>query len=211
MIFIASFEDLTGKVYGRLTVIRRADDYISPSGYRRTKWLCSCECGNMSSHTASDLKRGDATSCGCYELESKRDRATTHGKTGTSLHVVWKGIKARCYNKNHKNYDRYGGRGIVMCDDWKNSFEAFEQWALQKGYKDGLTVDRIDNNGIYSPDNCRLVTRVAQANNRSNSIVVTYNGTTETLSWWSKELGIKYSTLYHRIITGWEPDVAFVK
>lgn len=154
---------------------------------------------------------GDATSCGCYELESKRVRPTTHGKTGTSLYVVWKGIKARCYNKNHKNYDRYGGRGIVMCDDWKNSFEEFEQWALRSGYEDGLTVDRIDNNGIYSPDNCRLVTRVAQANNRSNSIMVTYNGKTETLSWWAKELGIKYSTLYHRIITGWEPNRAFVK
>ena len=124
---------------------------------------------------------------------------------------MWKGIKARCYNKNHKNYDRYGGRGIVMCDDWKNSFEEFEQWALRSGYEDGLTVDRIDNNGIYSPDNCRLVTRVAQANNRSNSIMVTYNGKTETLSWWAKELGIKYSTLYHRIITGWEPNRAFVK
>lgn len=124
---------------------------------------------------------------------------------------MWKGIKARCYNKNHKNYDRYGGRGVVMCDDWKNSFQEFEQWALQNGYEDGLTVDRIDNNGIYSPDNCRLVTRVAQANNRSNSIMVTYNGITETLSWWAKELGIKYSTLYYRINTGVEPEMAFVK
>lgn len=205
------FKDLTGKTFGRLTVINRTDDYVSPSGHHKTRWVCKCTCGNVASVTGADLVRGDTKSCGCFEIESKRKNATTHGLSKEPLHTTWSGIKARCYNPNHKNYDRYGGRGICMCDEWKNSYESFHQWAMQNGYAAGLTVDRINNDLGYSPDNCRIVDRTAQANNRGSNIMIAHNGECHNIKWWADHSDVLYSTLYYRIKSGWSIEKALAK
>lgn len=199
---MGKFIDLTGKKFGRLTVIERASGYVSPGGYHRSRWRCVCDCGNETVVGSRELSSGDTRSCGCYGRESKSARATTHGLSGTQLYQVWIGIKARCYNKNHKNFMDYGGRGICMCDEWRSDFMSFYNWAQQNGFEPGLTVERKDVNGNYCPENCCFVTRVAQASNRRNSILLSYHGESHPLAWWAEHTGIKYSTLYHRVKVG---------
>lgn len=203
------FKDLSGATFGRLTVIERANDYISPSGYHKTRWRCICKCGKEAVVVGEYLLRGDTKSCGCLEIESKIKNGTTHGKSKTPLYYVWKNIKGRCYNSNHVNYKDYGGRGIKMCDEWHDSFENFANWALSSGYSEGLTVDRINNDGLYEPSNCRLVGRKEQANNRRNSITITYNGATMNISEWADMFGMKYSTIYSRLKRGLSADKIF--
>ena len=195
---MGKYIDLTGQTFGRLVVIARDTDYISPSGYPKTRWRCRCSCGNITTVCTQELRKGDTRSCGCYELECKRNNNKTHGLSNTRLHSIWKGMKARCYNKHHKNYEDYGARGISVCDDWKNDFQKFYTWAMNNGYQDELTIERIDVNGAYCPENCCWVTRIAQANNRRNSISISYCGEDHTLQVWSKLTGIPYSTLYYR-------------
>lgn len=134
-----------------------------------------------------------------------------HGMKGTRLYAIWHGMKGRCYNKSHTHYNKYGGRGITICDEWLNSFQAFCDWAIQNGYSDNLTLDRKDTNGNYEPSNCRWATRKEQLNNRRNNIVITYNEKTQTLSQWSEELGIDYHKLLMRIKHGWSAERAFRK
>lgn len=117
----------------------------------------------------------------------------------------------RCYNANHKYYNRYGGRGITVCDEWKNNFQAFYDWAISNGYRDDLTLDRKDNDNGYSPENCRWTTKKEQSNNRENNIVITYNGKTQTLSQWAEEIRIPYHKLLVRIKRGWSVERAFTK
>lgn len=121
-----------------------------------------------------------------------------HGKKGTKLYNTWLHMKTRCYNKNYNRYDDYGGRGITICDEWINDFKAFYDWSMSNGYKDNLTIDRIDVNGNYEPDNCRWADRKTQANNRRNNVYLTYNGKTKTISQWSRELNIPENTIRSR-------------
>ena len=120
-------------------------------------------------------------------------------------------MKQRCYNINYTYYKDYGGRGIAVCDEWLNDFQAFYEWSMNNGYKDNLTIDRIDNNKGYSPNNCRWVTRKTQVQNRRNNVYITYDGKTQTLSQWADELGVRYNTLVLRHIRGWKNvrDVLF--
>lgn len=208
---MGKFIDLTGEKFGRLVVIDRAGDYTCPSGYRKIRWNCRCSCGNAVVVCGSELRRGDTISCGCYATESKKRRATTHGLSRTSLHSIWKGMNARCYNKNHKNYIDYGGRGITICDEWRDDFRKFYDWSIRHGYSEGLTIDRKNVDGSYCPDNCCWVTRAAQANNRRNNIKITYNGETHSLKQWAMRLNIKYSTLYYRIKNNWNIEKAFTQ
>lgn len=126
----------------------------------------------------------------------------THGLSKDKFYQVWNGIKQRCYNVNNKNYHNYGGRGITVCDEWYNNFQAFYDWSMENGYYDGLQIDRIDNNKGYSPDNCRWVDRYANNNNRRNNILFTYNNKTQSLSAWCRELNISYKSCMTRYYRG---------
>lgn len=158
--------DHTGKRFGRLTVLSE----VGANPRRRIIWKCKCDCGNIVEVTSSALMAGCTRSCGCLMRETAKETMVTHGKTGTRLYTVWEGMKARCRNKNHEAYHNYGGRGISICDEWKD-FSAFEKWALENGYNENAkrgecTIDRINVNGNYEPSNCRWVDMKTQASNR---------------------------------------------
>lgn len=198
--------DLTGEKFERLTVIERAENKNG-----RVAWLCNCECGKSVVVIAKDLKNGHTKSCGCLQREIATQRMAmrkTHGKTNTRLYHIWHGIKERCCSVNYVHYKNYGGRGITVCDEWLHDFQAFYDWALANGYADNLTIDRIDNNKGYSPDNCRWVTMKEQQNNRRNNRLITYNGKTQTISQWSEEKNINKRTLIDRLNHGWSTERA---
>ena len=156
--------ELTGQQFGRLLVIER---YGSKDG--KATWKCRCECGKEVVVVGRDLRKGLTRSCGCLQKElfaKNTNNPATHRKTGTRLHNEWRGMKARCYIPSCSNYEYYGGRGITVCDEWKDDFLAFEKWALENGYNDDLSIDRIDSDGNYEPSNCRWVTMQKQFWNR---------------------------------------------
>lgn len=197
--------DFTGVKIGRLEVLYRVDDYISPKTNKHLpRWKCKCDCGNITVVTSSSLASGRTVSCGCYNSEKRLERNATHGHSNCKLYGVWNSMKARCYNKNNHAYNCYGGRGIKVCDEWINSFESFFNWSTANGYEDNLTLDRIDVNGDYSPDNCRYVTYLTQANNTRQNLLIEYNGIRKTLSDWCRECGIKCSTASARLKRGWD-------
>lgn len=205
---MGAFIDLTGQRFGRLTVLKRADDLIQPSGQHKTQWLCKCDCGNVLTVQGNNLKNGHTKSCGCYLTDNPSH--AKHNKCSTRLYKCWKHIKQRCYDKKAKGYADYGGREITVCDEWLHDFQAFYDWAMTNGYKDDLTIDRIDNNKGYSPDNCRWATKKEQANNKRNNHLITYNGKTQTLAQWADELHTNYKKLYSRIVIyDWDIEKAF--
>ena len=184
------YEDLTNRRFGMLTVVSRAEN----RGHS-IMWNCQCDCGSTSVASSSNLRNGTTRSCGCQRIK--------HGKKGTRLYNIWGGMKARCYRKSHIWYKRYGGRGITICDEWVHDFQAFYDWAMANGYRDGLTIDRIDNDRGYSPDNCRWATEKQQKNNRTSfNVVVEIHGKAQTLAQWAEETGILYTTLYRRYTAG---------
>lgn len=203
------FDDLTGKTYGRLAVIG-----LSPkkSG-RKSFWVCSCECGNKKLIRSDSLKDGSVQSCGCLKKEMDKVNLSTvrHSESHTRLHNIWLGIKKRCLNPKDAGYKRYGGRGITMCDEWAQSYEAFRDWANNNGYAGNLTIERIDVNLGYSPKNCTWIPFIEQANNRQGTIWVEWNGEVQNLRQWADELGIKYSTLNGRYHRGDRPPELFRK
>lgn len=159
--------DYTGHRFGRLVVMEYVGKY--KNGDRIVK--CSCDCGNEISVRLPHIKSGAIVSCGCFHKETvvernKKYTTATHGETNTRLHSIWTNMKQRCYNKNHKSYHNYGGRGIAVCDEWLDDFVAFRDWAMANGYRDDLTIDRIENDKGYSPDNCRWATMLEQAQNK---------------------------------------------
>ena len=126
-----------------------------------------------------------------------------HGKSHTKLYKVWKGMRQRCLNPNKKNYKNYGGRGITMCKEWLDNFEVFEKWAYESGYSDGLSIDRIDNDGNYEPSNCRWTTPFVQANNRRTCHLLTFNGETHNIREWARIIGVRETVIHQRLKRGW--------
>lgn len=190
--------DLTGKRFSYLVVV----EYAGTDKRGQATWLCRCDCGNTKAVRASKLKEGDVTSCGCMHHAGK------HGLTYTRLYNIWQTMKARCMVKSSQKYYAYGGRGIKVCEEWQHDFKAFYDWAMANGYSDSLSIDRIDNNGDYCPENCRWATAKEQAYNRRNTIWIEFNGEKHTISEWCEIAGITKSALTHRIYRGWSIERA---
>ena len=197
--------DLVGQRFGRLTVIEQA----GINKYKKALFSCICDCGKCCEVIGSKLVSGHTKSCGCLQKEKASKRMTTHGNSMTRLAGIWYGMRKRCGDPNSKEY---GGRGIKICDEWLNSFQAFYEWAMENGYSNDLTIDRIDVNGNYEPSNCRWTTSKVQNNNRSNNRFMTFNGETHTMAEWADITGIKYQVLASRILNhGWTVERALTQ
>lgn len=193
--------DLTGQRFGRLTVIGLDES----KGTRRTYYYCQCECGKVKSIRGDGLKAGAVRSCGCMKLEQDRinlEANHSHKMSHTRPYEIWQGMKGRCYNPYDSRYHRYGARGITVCDEWKDNFAAFYDWAIKNGYADNLTIDRIDNDKGYSPDNCRWATMKEQSRNRSTNINIRIGNTTKTLTEWCEIFNVNSKTVYARYYRG---------
>lgn len=208
---MGKFVDLTGKRFGRLTVIGLSDERSKDRG---RKFICKCDCGNMVLVRTADLNNGNTRSCGCLNRELVLSRTRKHGKTDTRIHRIWCDMRRRCYVKSRPFYDNYGGRGIIVCDEWlgADGFINFYKWSMENGYRDDLSIDRIDNDGPYAPWNCRWADELTQKNNTRANIYLTYNGETHTLAEWARIKNIRYDVLYLRIHRlGWNVEDALEK
>ena len=186
-------DDLVGTRVNHLVVMSREGSDKN----HNSLWRCRCDCGKEILVRGFTLRSGDIFSCGC---ESKR--STTHGESRTKLYHVWQGMKSRCNNPNYHQYYLYGGRGISVCDEWMDYIN-FKEWAINNGYKPGLTIDRIDTDGNYCPENCRWVTQKEQQNNKRTNRTITYNGETHSLMEWCELLQLNYERVSSRLDYGW--------
>lgn len=201
-----SAEDLTGKRFGRWVVLSRADDHVTAKGYHHVMWNCRCDCGTIKSVRGKSLVSGISQSCGCLRHEQLHDRFVKHGGFGTRLYAVWNSMRQRCNNKHSRAYHNYGGRGITICPEW-DDYDSFRSWAISVGYDEDaergkFTLDRIDVNGNYCPDNCRFVDMRTQTDNRRMSIVVEHDGEVHPLTVWAEILGKHYTTLWKKYKNG---------
>ena len=188
--------DLTGKKFGKLEVIG-----VHDTGSRKTYYVCQCDCGNIKVVRADALISGATKSCGCIKKEHDKINLTAnhkHKMSGTRIYETWQDMKRRCYNKQNARYDRYGGRGITVCDEWLNNFQSFYDWAISNGYSDDLTIDRIDNDGNYEPSNCRWSTAKEQCNNRGSNINITIGNATKSLMSWCESFNVDYKKVHAR-------------
>lgn len=201
--------DITGQKFNRLTVISFCKE--------KMKWLCKCDCGNMTYVDGNKIRTGSTTSCGCRARETREQLAkanTTHGLYAKHSRLVniYNAMQQRCYNKNCPAYEFYGGRGITMCDEWRNDRTKFFDWAMKSGFNENdknLSIDRIDNSKGYSPDNCRWATPLQQANNTRNVTWYKTSKGTHSLSETARLFGIDFRLAYDRIKRGWDPEKAF--
>lgn len=198
-------KDISGEIFGELTVVsfshreknenRNCYDYF---------WNCICKCGKQVVRKERSLKEkknhNQIISCGCSrgKFFKENNPKKTHGLSKTRIYKIYCKMKERCYYKEYPEFYLYGGRGIKICDEWLNDFKTFYKWALENNYNENLSIDRIDYNGDYEPNNCRWADNIAQANNKRNNIVLTHNGQTHTMPEWARILNLPYSTLANR-------------
>ncbi|MDQ1281602.1 MAG: hypothetical protein QG670_2867 [Thermoproteota archaeon] len=223
---MSGFKDITNQRYGILTVEKPA---FSDKNHK-WHWLCKCDCGNTCIVDGRYLRKGKKLSCGCVRVVNENGRIITRkGRTGqsrkgipnpknlihgfgkTRLATTRNNMMQRCYNPKHKSYPQYGGRGITVCDEWINNLPSFYEWAVASGYKDNLTIDRIDNNGNYCPENCKWSTSIEQGNNQRTNRHITYQGKTLTPTQWGRELKIAVHLIRNRIFKlGWTVEKTFL-
>jgi hypothetical protein len=198
--------NLTGKKFGRLTV-------ISDSGERdydgAILWSCICDCGVSKRLRTQSLTISNVKSCGCLRNEISKAVNTIHNYHGTRIYKIWDDMHQRCTNKNNTNFHHYGGRGITISEEWKN-FEVFKDWAVINGYHENLSIDRINNNKGYSPDNCRWTTSLEQGRNKRSNRMITIEDETKCLSEWVEKFNLKYGTVFGRIRKGDPPELWFL-
>lgn len=195
---MGKLRDLSGMVFGRLTVKTRAVD-----SRKYVYWECYCVCGNIAKVRGDQLTRGVTNSCGCLHKERSKESASTHGDSRTSLYQRYFKLIQRCNNPNDPMYKNYGDRGIR---NEFTSFDQFKEWAYNNGYEEELTLDRRDNDGNYSPENCRWVTNKTQQSNKRSNIIIEVDGKSQTLTEWANETGIPYHAMRSRIQWGWSDE-----
>lgn len=193
-----------------MTVIERCENYVSPSGTKYSKWLCRCECGNEIKVTAYRLKSGNTKSCGCLKKEVNGQQSYKHGEKHSRIYNLYYAMLNRCKNPQAINYGNYGGRGICVCDEWlgENGFINFNNWSMANGYAEDLSIDRIDVNGNYCPENCKWSTRMEQMSNTTRTRLITVDGVTHTLSQWARIGGVRPETIHYRLKRGISPKEA---
>ena len=202
---------ITGQKFGRLTALEPTDRRTP--GSMSVIWLCECDCGNRVYVARNRLVTGNTKSCGClYRERPNIAKVTTHGDSRKDseyhrLYKAWDHMKSRCSNSHDAKYPDYGARGISVCSEW-DDYISFKDWALNNGYNETLSIDRINNDGNYEPSNCRWTDAKTQMNNRRVNHLLTYNGETHTISEWSKILDLKYTTICHRLQLGWSDEEA---
>lgn len=203
-------ENLTGQKFGRLTLLEPVMHKTS-SGRYRYAYRCLCDCGNERIVFTYNLKNGHTQSCGCQGYERRTVARITHHQSNSRLYSIWDNMNARCFNHKNTCYVRYGGRGITVCDEWR-TFENFYNWAMSSGYSDELTIDRIDVDGNYCPENCRWADFYTQANNKKNNRFIEFKGKKMTIPQWSRETGISQGTIRSRIDRlGWSVEDALTR
>lgn len=213
-------KEMIGKKYGRLLVQGFCVEKIQGKNriHHRTYLFCKCDCGADVKARKDCVLSGQIVSCGCNKKEKAHysglkhvQSCITHNMSKTRLFSIWRSMKSRCYIKSCGGYENYGGRGIEVCKEWKEHFESFRDWALENGYTDKLSIDRIDVNGNYEPSNCQWITMLEQQSNKTTSHFITYKNKTLTLSQWGRELNIPTSTIYNRLRKNYSLDKVFEK
>lgn len=187
--------DLVGQRFEKLTVIELHSRGTSKTPVR---WRIRCDCGTEKVVSSNKLKNGYVKSCGCL-------RASRNGESATRLFRIWRNMHKRCEDPKRDHYDRYGGRGISVCKEW-NDFSAFKEWALENGYSDALSIDRIDGNGNYEPNNCQWITQKEQMQNISTNKHIEFAGSVYTLSQFAEYLGVPKYTVQNRLRLGWNAE-----
>lgn len=193
-------KDLVGQRFGMLTVIA----YVPKGDRKRTHWLCMCDCGRIKEIEGYPLTTGRIKTCGRHPKSGEENPRYKHGLTNCRIMKIWTHMKGRCYNSHSKAYKNYGGRGIKVCDEWLHDVKSFEEWSLSHGYAENLSIDRIDVNGDYTPENCRWTDKKTQCNNQRNNHYIIYKGEKLTIA----QIAEKYNLNAHRIVcrisTGWD-------
>ena len=204
---VTKIKDLSGKKFGRITVLK----FHHQNKNKKSCFLCKCDCGKIFVVIGASLVSGNTCSCGCFKQEDTKRRATKHNLYGCNLYWRWSNMIQRTTNPKDKFYKDYGGRGIIVCENWRKNFKEFYDWSKNNGYKRGLTLDRIDVDGNYCPENCRWTTQKQQARNKRNNHILSFNGEKHCISEWSEITGISYSALKYRIRKGWSIEKTMSK
>lgn len=209
-------KDITGKKFGKIKVI----SFVGLNKHHSALYLCRCDCGNEKIINGSDLRSGHIISCGCYKRTRLGKETTIHGlsklKSYKRILKIRRHMLDRCYSTKSGKYKNYGARGIKVCDEWKNDFLTFYNWAINNGFNENLyqkeqSLDRIDVNGNYEPSNCRWVDSKTQARNKTNNVTITYNNETHCIKEWAEILSINSSTISYRLKLGLPLDLVFQK